>query len=278
MLEQSTMKQEVGGIAPNFQPVSPVKCISFSDTSERKKNMRWCMGKERNLPRLGNMQRVQTDDLAIVAGGPSLNKTYRKIERFKDIMSCGSSHDHVISLGIKPTMHIECDPMKTQIDNYKRTLDGFTYLLASRCHRSMFQKLRDNDVRLWHMWEQDLGKEIYKGEPAFICGATVVLAAVPIALSLGYKHFHFFGFDSSFESDEQHHAYPQHEYAQMMTARVGDATHGKDFRTTATWIGQAQQFEEMQNNWGHLFKVTIYGNSMMSEMQKYREKQLGQHK
>jgi hypothetical protein len=275
MLDKTNPANQVEGLTPLYQAINPVQCVSFSSNKERIKNMKYAMSKKLNLPRLSHVPTFGgLDDLAIVAGGPTLNKTYRKIAKFKHIMSCGSAHDHILSLGIKPMLHVECDPTKSQIVNYKRKSKDIIYLLSSRCHRSMFQHLSDCPIRLWHMWETDIGKPYYNGEPAFICGATVVLSAVPIALAMGYKHFHFFGFDSSFEDKENHHAYPQPETSAMMTARVGDPNTGKEFNTTATWLGQAQQFEQMQNHWGHLFKTTVYGNSMMAEMQRFRNKQL----
>ena len=85
-----------------------------------------------------------------------------------------------------------------------------------------------------------------------------------------FKHMHFFGFDSSFESKENHHAYPQPETAQMLSVKVGDPTNGREFQTTATWLGQAQQFEEMRNHW--VFDVTIYGDSLTAEMERNRNK------
>lgn len=260
-----------------MQPLQPVKCISFSDPKERIRNMKYAF--KLNIPRLNEMVMVQSDEIAIVAGGPSLNHTYKDVSKFKIIMSCGSAHDHILSLGIKPTYHIDCDPAKAHVQNLKRDNPDCTYLIASRCNRNLFDRLKNKKMRLWHMWESDLGRPAYKGEPAFICGATVVLAAIPVALALGFKNFHFFGFDSSFEDDKHHHAYPQDEFATMMTARVGDPKTGRDFRTTATWIGQAQQFEEMRNNWGHLFNVNVYGDSMIAEMHKLRTKQYkGVHK
>ena len=76
-------------------------------------------------------------------------------------------------------------------------------LLLLVATRPCLSILRDREIYLWHMWEADLGKPIYKGEPAFMCGATVLLAAIPVALSLGYREFHFFGIDSSFESIDE---------------------------------------------------------------------------
>ena len=264
---------EGGGDAPVFHPVNKVQCIAFADNKERKRNMKYAFSL--NLPRLQSLVRTQSESLAIVAGGPSLNKTYKKISRFRNIMSCGSSHDHVIKLGIKPTYHIDCDPHVTHANNFREEgPPGLNYLIASRCHRSLFKRLKDKRVYMWHMWEEELGKKMYRGEPAFICGASVILAALPMALSMGFKNINFFGFDCSFEKDEEHHAYPQKEDAQIMTARVGDPVNGRDFRTTATWIGVAQQFEDMQNHWGHLFKTTIHGDNMIADMQKIREVQI----
>ena len=252
-----------------FQPVQKVTCISFSGTKERKRNMRWCMHKDRGFKRITElvMQR-KCHDIAIVAGGPSLNETYKEVSKFENVMTCGSAHDHAIRLGIKPTFHIECDPSLYQTKMYQEKSDA-KYLVASRCHKSMFKKLAGREIYLWHMWEGDLGKPIYNGEPAFVCGATVVLSAIPVALMMMFKHLHFFGFDSSFESKEEHHAYPQPETAQMLSVKVGDPVNGREFQTTATWLGQSQQFEEMRNNW--VFDATIYGDSLTAEMEKNRK-------
>ena len=252
-----------------------VTCISASDTKERKRNMRWCMGKEQGFKRITELvSPASKHHIAIIGGGPSLNETYKGIEQFDAVMSCGSSHDHAIRLGIKSTYHLECDPSTEQLKNYRRANPAIKYLVSSRCHRGMFKRMRDNgnEIYLWHMWEGDLGKPIYHGEPAFICGATCVLSAIPIALTLGYKHLHFFGFDSSFKSREEHHAYPQAESATMMEVTVGDPINGRKFQTTATWIAQVQQFEDMRNNWP--FECTIYGDSLTAEMEKERAKEL----
>ena len=257
---------------PIMSPLAKVQCISQSNDKERLRNMKWCMAESQGIRRIQGMPKpMDSTHLAIIGGGPTLNDTYKKISRFKYSMSCGSSHDHVVGLGINPTYHIECDPHLSQINMYNRVPKGTKYLISSRCHRSMFKKLKGRDVYLWHMWEADLTKKPYKGEEAFICGATCVLAAIPVAIYLKFKHFHFFGFDSSFPDKENHHAYKQPETAQMLTVKVGDPVEGKEFLTTATWAGQAQQFEDMQNHWGMHFDVKIYGDSMQAEMQRYRQ-------
>jgi len=219
---------------------------------------------------------TERKDIAIVAGGPTLNETYKEVMKFDHIMTCGSAHDHAVRLGIKPTYHVECDPSWHQVKMYKEKPEGTKYLISSRCSKSMFDRLKGREIYLWHMWEADLGKPVYRGEPAFICGATVVLSAIPVALTLGWKHLHFFGFDSSFKSKEQHHAYEQPETAQMIQVKVGDPVNGRTFETTATWAGQVQQFEDMRNHWP--FECTVYGDSMTAEIERLRKIEIAERK
>lgn len=258
-----------------YHPINPVQCVSFLDKTGRRKNTRWSLSKKANIKRIGILQQVQqthSGKLSIIGGGPTLNDTYKDITG--DTMVCGSVHDHAIKLGIKPTFAIECDPTISQTKFYKNKVEGTKYLVASRCDRTMFFHLRDRDVYLWHMWEQDLGKPIYKGEPAFICGATVLLAALPVALTLGYREFHFYGVDSSFKSFDEHHAYGDvPESSQHLRVKVGDAQNGREFETTATWIGQAQQYQDMRNHWGHMFKGIFHGDGMLAEMERVAGRQ-----
>jgi hypothetical protein len=267
MLDQPNQIKTEGGGDPIFHPLSPVTCISVAKPGPRKKNMRYAMSKKLGLPRITEIPLPMKEHLAIVAGGPSLNDTYKDVAKFDDVMTCGSVHDYAITLGIKAKWHLECDPYLPQIKCYKTHSDA-NYLIASRCSPNLFHKLRDRKVYLWHMWEQELGKKPYKGEMAFVCGATVTLAAIPIGMSLGYKHLHFFGFDSSFETFDKNHAYEMVEFCEPIQVRVGDPITGKTFNTTATWAGQAQQFEQMRNHWP--FKATIYGNGLIAEMERIR--------
>jgi hypothetical protein len=252
--------------APEYKPLAPVQCVAFADTRERLRNMRYSLSARAGVKRIQELPVSTVPRLSIVGGGPSLNETYKDIQG--PVMVCGSAHDHAVKLGLKPDYALECDPSLRQVQQYRENPEGCIYLVASRCHRTMFQHLQGRHVRLWHMWEQDLGKPPYKGEPAFLCGATCVLAAIPVGLTMGFREFDFYGVDSSFETFENHHAYPQDEFAQVMTVKVGHPETGADFTTTATWIGQAQQYQDMVKNWGHLFKGRFHGKGMLAEMER----------
>ncbi len=266
---------KVGEQSPTMNKLGPVTCIAFLDKKGRRRNLRWALGKTANIKRMTLLQMLgptqHNGKLSIIGGGPSLNDTYKEISG--DSMVCGTAHDHVVKLGINPTYAIECDPSLGQINYYKENPKGTKYLICSRCDRTMFKHLNGRDIYLWHMWESDLGKIPYRGEPAFICGATVLLAAIPVALSLGYKELHFYGCDSSFPSLDRHHAYKNvEENAQVIEVAVGKED-GEKYTTTATWVGQAQQYQDMVNNWGHLFKGHFHGEGMLGAMERHAGRQ-----
>jgi hypothetical protein len=249
-----------------YQVCPNITCIPAANKEQRLVNMSHAFSL--NLPRLRVIPIAQTKSLAIIGGGPTLNDTYKEIANYDVVMSCGSTHDHLTKLGVRSNYHLECDPELMQVKYYQTNKIGCTYLVASRCHSSMFQVLKHKKVILWHMWEEDLTIEPYRGELAIKGAISCVLCALSTALAMGFKDIHFFGFDSSFPDKDNHHAYPSEESAQMLTTRLGDPETGPQFLTTSTWIAQARTFHEMQGAWGHEFKATVHGDSMMAEMQR----------
>ena len=248
----------------NYQECPNITCIPHANPAQRLYNMDHAFSL--NLPRLRVVPVAQTKSLAIIGGGPSLNDTYTDIGKCDVVMSCGSTHDHLTRLRVRSNYHLECDPALPQVKYYQTNKVGCTYLIASRCHASMFQVLKHKKVILWHMWEEDLGREHYRGELAIKGAISCVLCALCVAMAMGFKDIHFFGFDSSFPSGDKHHAYDSEESAQMLTTRLGDPETGPQFLTTSTWIAQARTFHDMQKCWGHEFKATIHGNGMIAEM------------
>ena len=272
MLEEGKQVDDgAGPVTPTHHPILPVQCISYLPKGPRRRNVRWATSKKANIKRMKTLYvytPMHNGRLSIVGGGPSVNETYKDIKG--EVMVCGSMHDHAIRLGIKPDYVVECDPHPDQKRFYTQTSDA-KYFVASRCDRATFDHLKGRDVYLWHMWEQDLGKPVYKGEPAINCGATVVLSAIPIAISLSYNEFQFYGIDSSFPDPEHHHAYDCPEEATKLVVRVGNPDTGREFHTTATWVGQAQQYQQMAQVWG--FKARFHGDGMLAEMERQAGRQ-----
>lgn len=147
--------------------------------------------------------------MSIVCYGPSLKDTWKHIKR--PILTVSGAHDFLVKRGIIPDYHVECDPRehKTQA---LTPLKPVKYRMATCCHPSMWEKLKGQDVELWHLhndvhteeWvrENDPGANMLGG------GSTVGMRALEIASMLGFRRFEIHGMDASYESDTVRHAGP----------------------------------------------------------------------
>jgi hypothetical protein len=222
---------------------------------------------EAGYPRLHSMEGYGkykgTNPLAIVTGGPSLNKTHWRLNEYKTIMVCGSAHDHLVNMGYKPDYAVICDADPSVPENYRRPVKTCKYLLASSCHDSIFEALAGHDVTIFH--NAGIDPKHYRGEPYIQGGCTVTLRALNVAIVLGYLDHHYFGFDSSFEDFEHHHAYSYGSDEDVIRVRVGGEG-GRVFLTTPTWLCQALHFQEQLRKTGHLFSPTVHGDGMIAEI------------
>jgi hypothetical protein len=141
--------------------------------------------------------RLQSQPAAIVCYGPSLNETWEEIRSYKTIISCSGSHKFLIDRGIIPTHHVEVDPREHKVALLGLPHAGVEYLIASACHPKLFDHLEGFDVRLWHVFtnELELLRLQPRGEWAITGGSNVGLRAMTIARFLGYTNLHVFGMD-----------------------------------------------------------------------------------
>ena len=147
--------------------------------------------------------------MSIVCYGPSLKKTWQNIKR--PIMTVSGAHDFLISRGIVPDFHTDCDPRSHKAAMLHPS-HQVKYRMATCCHESFWDKLSKHDVELWHLhndahteeWvrENDPGANMLGG------GSTAGMRALEVASMLGYRKFEIHGMDSSYESAEVRHAGP----------------------------------------------------------------------
>lgn len=134
--------------------------------------------------------------VSIVGAGSSLAWTYKDI--VGDVIACNSAHDFLIGKGIIPkyTMIWDANPIMSKV--IKQPHKDVKYLIASRCHPSVFEKFKDYDVTVWHA----LGGENIEAilvqkqinEPMIAGGSAAVTRAMFLAGSMGYTtEMHLFG-------------------------------------------------------------------------------------
>lgn len=182
------------------------------------------------------------DGVVSIAGfGPSLKDTYTQLTG--DIWACNGAHDWLIGKGIIPKFGMFWDA-GDMIHKFVHPHPEVTYLVASRCHRSVFDALEGANVIVWHAaGDRDLDDllcEYRKAEPMLSGGTAAVTRAMVVATTMGYRHIKMFGADASFTGDTTH----------VIKSIVEERTieiwcNGKMFLSTPWLAGQVEDFKAL---------------------------------
>ena len=203
----------------------------------------------------------QDEPLAIVGGGPSLHDTIKDLRHFKHIMVCSSAHDHVIENGIYPQYALFCDAMPNP-PWFRHKRNDCTYLISTQCDPTLLNDLESCRVYLWDIFGS-APEATFQKRGQLNGGSTGALRAPALGMVLGFDDFHFFGMDSSFK--EERFAYDD-------DTDTAESLHvsfeGKIFKTTLPLVAQAQDFEKLLTEYGHLFSVTVHGESLCASVWK----------
>lgn len=223
---------------------------------------------ERIKDRIEPSYETRPERIAVVCFGPSLNDTWEQVRDFPVILSCSGAHKFLLERGIVPTIHIEVDPRA-----HKATLMGppdprVEYLIASTCHRAVFDHLEGQRVKLWHVFDSAAEgvRTLPHGEWAMTGGCNVGLRALTIAAFLGFRDLHVFGMDGCEGPSGKHAAaHPnQPKGAQDCEYPPGS---GIIYRTTPAMLAAAQQtWHELNQMPG--VTATFYGEGLVQAMAK----------
>jgi SAM-dependent methyltransferase len=147
----------------------------------------------------------------IACYGPSLIDTIEALKAEAadpnvDVISVSGAHDFLISHGVVPRYHIECDPRPHKALNIEKSHPDVTYMVASVCHPDYFDRLGEADIRLWHVSTAEhvlrLINELGESPKHVISGGgSVGLRSMPLLYAMGYRNMHIFAMDCSFKSD-----------------------------------------------------------------------------
>lgn len=142
---------------------------------------------------------VAQKHLTLIANGPSA----RHLDLSKvtgDTMAINGALE--LFSGAAPTYWIACDP-QALVANFVTDAPASTiYLIASKCHPLVFERLRHHDVRVWHVSDVPIPDK--RQVP---CAVSVTLCALLLAQRLGYRTIDVYGWDCCFDG-EAHHAGP----------------------------------------------------------------------
>ena len=181
----------------------------------------------------------QSGTVSVVGSGPSLKETYPDLRG--DVMACNGALGFLLDRGIVPRFAFFMDADE-RMKKFVRRHPDVTYLVASRCHPTVFQALEGLDVVVWHAKSEELCDAILAEhgviEPLVHGGSAAVTRAMCVAHSMGYREQHLFGADSSCVDGETHvqKSLAEEKYLPILAG-------GRVFTTTAWMAAQVEDFK-----------------------------------
>jgi hypothetical protein len=204
----------------------------------------------------------------VVNFGPSLNDTWEEIKKFKYTITCSGAHKFLMDHGIVPSFHIDVDPRPHKAALIGQPHKDCEYLMASACHKAVFDLLEGYTVKLWHIFDAtDEGiRELPPGEWAVCGGCSAGLRCLTMARFLGFTDLHVFGMDGCEGASGKHAAFHPNQPKDHSELEYPEGS-GRIWRTTASMLEAAKQtFHELD-----MMKdttVKFYGEGLVQEMAK----------
>ena len=218
----------------------------------------------RGLP-LPKLCRPHNRLMSVAGGGPSLNVS--EIDRSSVIVTVNAGLSHLLDQGITPWACGLLDARPHIADLIEPHPDVF-YFVASTCHPSVFDKLKDCKVILWHPTGLPGIETVVPAGHDLIAGAsTMGLRWLNLAHYMGFRRFDFHGLDSSYAGDRTH------AYADYRDGR-GGSIEIDGYQTDNNFLEQVKDWFQLQE----LFKLDpeppqtrLFGDGLLQHTARKRE-------
>lgn len=208
--------------------------------------------------------------LSICGGGPSIEDTYQQLEGY--VACVNGSLQWLIEKGGAPNAQGYACGVCDAGDHIADSIavhDDVRYYVASICHPKVFDKLKDNDVRLFHVTPASTGSEEeitnllnmeYDEWIAIGGGCTMGLRWFNLGYYLGFRRFYGHGLDSSFR-DNNSHAYPDRADRKNWMKYEGRWTR-------PNFMAQVHDFAEMLEVFHDInpdIEIKIFGDGLLQD-------------
>lgn len=197
-------------------------------------------------------QSAHARELIVVCGGPSLENNLRHVRARKKIggwlIACNGAGQFLIEQGIIPDVIAFVDPSPVVHGFIRDTPKQTSWMLASICHPTVFGRLSDKRVVVWHA---DCGYEeqrdildCYPEKPSSLIGGgnTIGLRMLNVGYLMGYRRMHFYGLDGSYADDGSDHAYEKHDGPEPDEERSDAWFNGKQYFGSKWMFAQSGLF------------------------------------
>jgi len=248
----------------------------------------------RGLPQVPTLP-AHDKPLIICGGGPSLKRSAAEIrQRVKKggkAVAINRASEFLLSKGVPVWGVVLVDPQDVLLEQF--AVDGHSaYFVASQCRPAVFDRLRGQQIFLWHAQVDEPELSIIKSyypEPLIApSGTTAALRVVDLGYHMGFRTFHFYGLDGSFEvedGDLVHHAYAQPEDGAFKVIEIiaRDGQGEKRFLTRSDYARQADEFMRIMTIYHRLWqvgdadrlRVFVHGDGLIPHIWRKRRHELG---
>lgn len=204
------------------------------------------------LPELRDFEYPRSEELRVVANGPS---AIRAPLDGVTVAVNGALRLFTVQR-LAPTYWIACDPQELVADFLNEAPEETIYLVASKCHPAVFERLKDRKVVLWHVGE--LGTLPLVEAYAPVTPFKSVTACLPeVFARMGYRNFAIWGWDCCVLGGVENAVPQDNAIEQWLTVKNKD----REFVTTGTWMLEADDAMSMLK--GFPFPVTFHGDGML---------------
>lgn len=200
---------------------------------------------------------------SIVGSGPTIKETHKEL--VGDVIAINSAISFLLDQGIVPKFGVLWDGTEI-IEKFARPHPDITYLVASRCHPKVFERLKGCKVVVWHaggdhdifevMCKPEVVEKLKIPQPLICGGSAGVTRTLYVASVLGYTDIHLFGADSCYSPDGDTHIRGSLVPEKDILVSLGDGTAGAPamwFRTTPEWCAQVNEYRS-------IYACTVLGN------------------
>lgn len=219
-------------------------------------NVRHAMGLR--LPTLRDMEYARKEPLTIVANGPTAHQAPLSRPSHRTLAINGALEIFNDQRAI-PSYWAACDPQPL-VTNFLRCAPyDTTYLVASKCHPSVFERLAGYNVILWHVGESATRSLFDHHDIVIPASSSITSTSFELMTHLGFRRFETWGWDGCY-MDGQGHAIPQEE----APSRIEITVHDRVYETSPVW---ALECDDIANRLvGFPFPIHIHGDGFFADM------------
>ena len=231
------------------------------------------------VPSIATIQHTCTGPAMVLAGGPSLDG---QVEKIRELQAQGVKtfvierlYPWATQAGLKADYVVSLDASEGVEEGFTHLQPETTHLVIASGNPVVLPMLKDHTRYIFsgvaglapgaaELW----AKYGYRQLTVVNTGGSVALASMYLALILGYRNLHIFGFDCMVPDPK--HDYSTHVVGESVPRGYFEAEVGSEkVLTCAAFLAFAQQFFEMMDTarrWGMLESIDVYGESLVNKM------------